>query len=63
VTTLEQLNQVFRLVFDDTSLTVTAETTANDVPGWDSMSHVNLIMAIERTFGVRFSGSPPESVG
>jgi acyl carrier protein len=55
MTTIEQLNQVFRRVFDDASLAVAAETTANDVPGWDSLSHVNLIVAVEQTFKVKFS--------
>lgn len=55
MTTLEQLNQVFRRVFDDPSLDVSTETTANDVPGWDSLSHVNLIVVVEQTFKVKFS--------
>jgi len=36
-------------------LVVKAETTANDVPGWDSLSHVNLILVVEQTFQVKFS--------
>jgi acyl carrier protein len=55
VTTLEQLTQVFQRVFDDPSLTIKAETTASDVPGWDSLSHVNLILVVEQTFQVKFS--------
>ena len=31
------------------------ETTAAEVPGWDSLSHANVILAVEKTFGVRFS--------
>ena len=53
MTTLEQVNEVFRRVFDNPSLTVTATTTSEDVAGWDSLSHVNLIVAVEQTFGVR----------
>jgi acyl carrier protein len=55
VTTLEQLNQIFRRVFDDPSLEIHAETTASDVPGWDSLSHVNLILTVEQTFGIKFT--------
>jgi acyl carrier protein len=55
MTTLETVNEVFRMVFDDDTLTVTPETTANDVDGWDSLSHVNLITAVESRFNVRFS--------
>lgn len=53
--TLDQLNEIFREVFDDDDITVGPETTANDVDGWDSLSHVNLIVAIEGRFGIRFS--------
>ena len=34
----------------------TDATVANDVPGWDSLSHINLIVAVEKHFGVRFKG-------
>ena len=55
MTTLEQVNEVFRRVFDNTSLTVTSTTTSEDVAGWDSLSHVNLIVAVEQTFGVKIT--------
>ena len=55
MTILEQLNGVFREVFDDDSLSVGPATTANEVDGWDSLSHVNLIVAVEHTFSIRFS--------
>ena len=54
---LDQVNDVFRDVFDDEDLQVTPETTAEDVAGWDSLMHVRLILAIEKAFGVRFSSS------
>jgi len=31
------------------------ETTASEVPGWDSLNHANVILAVEKAFGVRFS--------
>jgi len=52
---LETLTDVFRIVFDDETLTITPETTANDVDGWDSLSHVNLITAVEGRFNIRFT--------
>ena len=55
MTTLEQLTPIFRQVFDDESIVITRETTADDIDGWDSLSHVNLIVAIETKFNVRFS--------
>ena len=55
MTTTESLNQVFRMVFDDDSIKIRPEMTAHDVDGWDSLSHVNLITAIEAKFAIRFS--------
>ncbi|QWV95954.1 acyl carrier protein [Geomonas nitrogeniifigens] len=49
------LNEVFRQVFDDEEISINPDTTANDIDGWDSLSHVNLIVAVESRFGVRFS--------
>jgi acyl carrier protein len=50
----DRIQSVFRAVFEDETLTVTRETTAEEVPGWDSFAHVNLIMALEVEFGVKF---------
>lgn len=55
MTTLDKLNEIFCEVFDDDDLSISPEMTANDVDGWDSLSHVNLIVAIEGRFGIRFS--------
>ena len=51
----DRLNQIFREVFDNDDLNIAPKMTANDVEGWDSLSHVNLIVAIETKFGIRFS--------
>ncbi len=55
--TLKRLNEVLRAVFDDDGLTATRQTTARDVPNRDSLMHVNLIVNVERTFGIRFTSS------
>ncbi len=55
MTTMQILTDVFRQVFDDPTIALKPETTANDVEGWDSLSHVNLIMAVENRFNIRFS--------
>ena len=55
MTTIETLNEIFRMVFDDEELQVTPEMTANDVDGWDSLSHINLITTIETRFNFRFT--------
>jgi len=52
---LDRLNQIFCEVFDDDDIKIAPEMTANDVDGWDSLSHVNLIVAIETKFNIRFS--------
>jgi acyl carrier protein len=53
--TVESLNQIFCMVFDDDSIQIRPDMTANDVDGWDSLSHVNLITTIEAKFNIRFS--------
>ncbi len=55
MTTMQILTDVFRQVFDDPTIALKPETTANDVEGWDSLSHVNLIMAVENRFNIRFN--------
>ena len=55
MTTMEALNAVFCEVFDDESIKIKPEMTANDIDGWDSLSHVNLIVAVETRFKIRFS--------
>jgi acyl carrier protein len=55
MTTLEKLNSIFRTVFDNDEIHIHPETIASDVDGWDSLSHVNLILAVEQGFGVRFT--------
>ena len=55
MTTLEALTEIFRMVFDDTAIQIVPEMTANDIDGWDSLSHVNLILAVENRFKIRFA--------
>jgi acyl carrier protein len=52
---LEALTSVFRSVFENDAIVLKPEMTANDVEGWDSLSHVVLILAIENRFKVKFS--------
>ncbi|MGN0161867.1 MAG: acyl carrier protein [Lachnospiraceae bacterium] len=53
----EGLNEVFRDVFDDEDITVTDATTADDIDDWDSLEHINLIVAVEKKFGMKFTMS------
>ena len=50
----DELERLFRDVFGNEAIVLTDETTAADVPGWDSLGHVNLMFSIEERFGVRF---------
>lgn len=50
-----KLNEVFRDVFDDESITVTETTTADDIEDWDSLEHINLLAAVEQEFGMKFN--------
>ena len=54
-TIYEKLNEVFQDVFDDDSITVNAETTTDDIEDWDSLEHINLVSAVEKEFGVKFT--------
>lgn len=52
---LEDLNAVLRDVFGDPDINLTETSTADDVDGWDSLAHLNIIIALEGRFKVRFS--------
>ncbi|MCI9437283.1 MAG: acyl carrier protein [Lachnospiraceae bacterium] len=49
----ERLNMVFREVFDDKTIELTDDTTADDVDGWDSFEHINLVVAVEEEFSFK----------
>ena len=52
-----RLTEIFHDVFDDDSIVVTPELTASDVPEWDSLSHIRLVLAVQRAFQVKFSAA------
>ena len=56
------LADVMRDVFDEDDIVIGPDTTAHDVPGWDSQAHVTLIVAAEQRFGVRFRTAEFESL-
>jgi len=53
--TMEELNTIFRNVFGDKSLVINRESTADDVDDWDSLTHMNLVMTIERQLKISFA--------
>jgi acyl carrier protein len=50
---LQKLQQVFRDVFDDDSIVLSPQTKADDIPGWDSLAQVKIILGCERVFAIR----------
>lgn len=53
----DKLESIFRDVFSDEKLVLTDTLSAADRDDWDSVAHLNLIIAVEHTFGVTFSGA------
>jgi len=54
---LEKLNGIFRNELDNDQLVISEATKADDVEEWDSLSHIQLIVAIEKAFKIRFSSA------
>lgn len=51
---LEKINDIFCDIFDKDDLKIEMTTTADDVDGWDSLKHINIMAAIEDEFDVKF---------
>ena len=58
----ERLAEVFRTTFGDETLVIEPRMTADDVAGWDSVTHITLIYAIEDEFGMKFSSRDLEQL-
>ncbi len=54
---LQQVNSIFKDVLDNENITIKKETTAEDVEDWDSLTHIQLVVAIEKHFKIRFSAN------
>lgn len=54
---IQQLTQLFRDQLDNDSLTLSPETTAQEVEGWDSLTHIQLVVAIEKKYRIRFASA------
>jgi len=52
---LDIVQGIFRDVFDRQDLIIQRETTAQDVEDWDSLAHINLVVAIEKRFNIKFA--------
>lgn len=53
--TKTRLQDVFRDVFDDEEIVISGEMTADDIEDWDSLTQVQLLVAVQDEFGVKFS--------
>ena len=51
----EEINEIFRDVFDDDTLVITDETNSEDIEDWDSLEHINLVVAMEKRFNMKFN--------
>jgi acyl carrier protein len=52
-----RLTEIFRDVFGDDTLVAGPALSAKDVPGWDSLRNIRLMLTVEKAYGVRFSAS------
>jgi acyl carrier protein len=52
---ITEVNRIFRTVLDDDSIQLSYETTAKDVENWDSLNHIELVVAIEKHFNIKFN--------
>jgi acyl carrier protein len=59
---LAGLTDVFRDIFDDPALVISDETTADDIDEWDSLNHINLVIAAQSRFGVKFKTGEIETL-
>jgi len=54
---LEKVQDVFRDVFDDEELIIYEDTSSHDIEDWDSLTNVQLVVAIEHELGIRFTSA------
>ena len=59
---IDQLTEIMRDVFDDDSITVSEDMTADDLEAWDSLSHIRLIVSIEKRFKIKFTSAEVEKL-
>ena len=62
MTIIEKLQVIFREVFDDENLLLVSETNASSIDEWDSLAHIRLILAIEKSFGLHFNAYEIENL-
>ena len=51
----EKVQEIFRDIFDDETLIITDETNSSEIEDWDSLNHINLVVAIEKEFKIKLT--------
>lgn len=59
---IKALTEIFRENFDDDSINLAEKTTADDIEGWDSFNHINILAAAEIRFGIKFQTAEIEGL-
>ena len=59
---MQDLEIIFRDVFDDEDIQINVDATANDIDGWDSLAQIRLILQIEKRFSLHFDASEIEKL-
>ena len=54
---LQQVNDIFIKELDNTAIKINEHTTANDVEEWDSLTHIQLIVGVEKQFKIKFTSA------
>ena len=51
----ESVQEIFRDIFDESELTISENTTSDDIDEWDSLNHINIVSAIEKQYKIKFA--------
>jgi len=52
---LNQVQDIFRDIFDEEDIVISYETVADDIEDWDSLEHINIITSVEKHFKIKFA--------
>jgi acyl carrier protein len=50
----QEVQEIFRKVFDNEGLEIDDQTSAKDISKWDSLNHVILISEVEKKYSIKF---------